>query len=125
MTIRIFKCGVCGNVDVETVNGGGVRSCCGKPMIQLNANSTEAATEKHIPVIQRNGDQVQDSVSTVAHPMTKEHWINFIVLVQGSGFQVCSLTPEDEPVAVFTVKGNEPVTAYEYCNLHGLWMAEE
>lgn len=45
---EIYRCPICGNV-VEVVNAGaGQLVCCGKPMLLLNENTTDAAQEKHV-----------------------------------------------------------------------------
>jgi len=31
------------------------------------------------------------------------------------------LTPEDKPKAAFSLKNEEVIAVYEFCNLHGLW----
>lgn len=123
--LRFFKCDVCGNVDLELFHGGGQRTCCGQNMVELTANTTDGATEKHVPVITRDGDQVKVHVSTVDHPMLEEHWITLIAVAHGNDYQVHWLNPGEVPEAVFTVPASEKITAYEYCNLHGLWSAEE
>ncbi len=90
---------------------------------ELKANTVDAATEKHVPVIEHSGDCVTVSVGSVAHPMLPEHYIQFIVLETATGYQIKHLKPGDKPEAHFAV--TEPViAAYEYCNLHGLWMAK-
>ena len=63
-------------------------------------------------------------VGSVVHPMTPEHYIQWIVLETKSGFQVKELTPTCEPKASFVLaEGDEIVAVYEYCNLHNLWKA--
>ena len=44
---RIFICRVCGNIVMLVHKGGGPLSCCGQPMEELVANTTDAAQEKH------------------------------------------------------------------------------
>ena len=91
----------------------------------LTANTVDAAREKHVPVIAREGNTVTVTVGSVLHPMTEEHYIPFIALETAQGLQVKNLKPGMKPVAVFSLAdGDEPVAAYEYCNLHGLWKAE-
>ena len=91
----------------------------------LTANTVDAAREKHVPVIAREGNTVTVTVGSVLHPMTEEHYIPFIALETAQGLQVKNLKPGMRPVAVFALAdGDEPVAAYEYCNLHGLWKAE-
>ncbi len=90
---------------------------------ELHPNTTDAAGEKHVPVIVINGDEVTVKVGSVEHPSLDAHYIEWIVLVTESGFQMKWLKPGMKPEAVFKVM-EKPVAAYEYCNLHGLWMAE-
>ena len=62
-------------------------------------------------------------VGSVAHPMLEEHYIEFIVLETATGYQKVELKPGEAPEASFAV--TEPVVAaYEYCNLHGLWVGK-
>ena len=90
---------------------------------ELIANTTDASNEKHVPVITVNGDEVTVAVGSAEHPSFPEHYIEWIVLVTETGFQIHYLKPGQTPRATFRV--TEPVlAAYEYCNLHGLWMAE-
>jgi len=116
-----YKCKICGNI-VGLIEDGGVKpSCCGKEMEQLKANTTDAALEKHVPAISLDGDVLSVQVGDVLHPMTKEHYIQWIMVTQGNKTQRVELTPEDEPKAVFNIKPGEGFVVYEYCNLHGLW----
>lgn len=125
MKTMFYKCEVCGNVIAVMVHGGGTLVCCGQDMKLLDANTTDAAQEKHVPALQLSGDQLSVQIGSALHPMTPEHFINFIVARQGNTAQAACLTPADAPKASFTVRPGEPVTVYEYCNLHGLWKAEQ
>jgi superoxide reductase len=117
---EIYKCMVCGNI-VEVLHGGaGELTCCGQAMKLFKENTTDAAKEKHVPVIEKIAGGVKVSVGEVAHPMTPEHYIEWIeILADGKSFRQF-LKPGDAPVAVFNVEAND-ITAREYCNLHGLW----
>ena len=91
---------------------------------ELTANTTDAAQEKHVPVVTINGNSVEVSIGSVSHPMLEEHSITVIFIETKMGGQYRRLTPGEEPKAVFTLEdGDEFVAAYEYCNLHGLWKA--
>ncbi len=91
----------------------------------MRANDTDGAKEKHVPQVVVDGSTVHVKVGEVAHPMTPEHLIAFIVLVTEKGYQIAPLTAQDAPEATFAlVAGDAPVKAYEYCNLHGLWVKE-
>ena len=121
---RIFyRCEKCGNL-VEAINSSGVTPvCCGQPMTLLVPNSTDASHEKHVPVIMHIGDRVKVTIGAVIHPMLPEHYIEWIVLAQGQSTQRVALSPGDLPVVEFNA-GEGAVTAYAYCNIHGLWASE-
>ena len=100
-------------------------ACGGKPMKQLTANTTDAAQEKHVPVVEVEGNKISVKVGSVPHPMTPEHLIAWIYLQTKKGGQYYHLTPSDKPEATFLVaEGDTPIAVYEYCNLHGLWKAD-
>ncbi|MDP4091150.1 MAG: desulfoferrodoxin FeS4 iron-binding domain-containing protein, partial [Bacillota bacterium] len=65
---NVYKCSICGNM-VEVVHAsGGTLTCCGQPMKKLNENTTEAAVEKHVPVIEKVEGGVLVKVGSVEHP---------------------------------------------------------
>ncbi len=123
--LEFYKCDLCGNVVEKVVNGGGTLVCCGEEMQLLTVNTTDAAGEKHVPVIEVDGNKVTVKVGSVEHPMTEKHHIAFIVLVTEKTVQRVDLPYDGKPEAVFTLADDDKaVVAYEYCNLHGLWAAE-
>lgn len=122
--IKVYKCSLCGNVTLKLTDGQGPLSCCGQEMTLMTANSTDAAQEKHVPVLSLTGDLLTVTVGEVIHPMTAEHHIGWILVEQGDKVQYVTLSPELEPKAEFKVDSKEKFTVYEYCNLHGLWKAE-
>ncbi len=90
---------------------------------EITPNTTDGAYEKHVPVIEQQGDHVTVKVGSVPHPMLDVHYIEWIILETATGYQKHDLKPGEAPEASFAV--TEPViAAYEYCNLHGLWKAE-
>ena len=119
---KLFKCMHCGNI-VEVLEESGVPIiCCGEKMTELVPNTTDAATEKHVPVIEVSGNEVVVKIGSVEHPMVPEHHIDFIVLETSLGTQRKFLDPAGKPEARFVLaEGEEVVAAYEYCNLHGFW----
>ena len=121
----VYKCEVCGNI-VEIVRAGaGTLVCCGQPMKLMAENTVDAAQEKHVPVIEQDGNQFTVKVGSVPHPMTPEHHIEWIELVVGKAVYKKFLTQDGAPEATFCVETNvQPVSAREYCNLHGLWKSE-
>jgi superoxide reductase len=120
--VSFYRCEICGNLIGMIKNGGGQLVCCGKPMTELVANTTDASKEKHVPVAVREDNKIVVQVGSALHPMTAEHYIEWIAVVSENGTQRISLSPSDEPKAVFCDKPNAEV--YAYCNLHGLWKAE-
>ena len=118
--LEIYKCEVCGNI-IEVVHGGkGELVCCGKPMTLLKENSVDAATEKHVPVVEKTAGGVKVKVGDVAHPMEDKHYIQWIeVIADGKAYRQF-LNAGDAPEAVFNIQADQ-VSAREYCNLHGLW----
>lgn len=125
MNLKFYKCNICGN-EVEMVYDSGVNPvCCGQPMQELMANTTDAATEKHVPVVEIDGTKVSVKIGSVEHPMLPEHHIEWIVLHTEQGVQRKHLAAGEKPEAVFYIGENDHVIeAYEYCNLHGLWKKE-
>jgi len=116
----IYKCSICGNV-VEVVHaGGGDLSCCGAPMELMKENSVDAATEKHVPVVEKIDGGYKVTVGSVEHPMAEEHYIEWIELAADGHSCRQFLSPGDTPTAVFAVQA-DVVTARAYCNLHGVW----
>ncbi len=123
--MTFYRCEHCGNI-VAHMNDSGVRCvCCGDEMKALKPNTSDGAGEKHVPVIKAEGQTVTVCVGSVEHPMLDAHYIQWIVLETKQGYQFKALKPGDKPMAVFALsEGDSVVAAYEYCNLHGLWMAE-
>lgn len=118
-----YKCNLCGNFVVFVENKrGGDPVCCGEEMVRLTPNTTDAATEKHVPAVTIDGNIVKVVVGDVEHPMLEEHHISFIVIETNQGFHKKDLTVGEAPAAEFALTdGEKAVAVYEYCNLHGLW----
>ena len=122
MEMVFYRCPVCGQI-VAIVKGTGVPViCCGKPMQKIEAGTTDASVEKHVPVYEVNGNTVTVTVGSVEHPMLPEHYIEWIALKTKAGNQRKALKPGDAPKACFAIcEGDEVEAVYAYCNLHSLW----
>lgn len=120
---KFCKCSHCGNVICFIENAGTDVVCCGEKMQELIPNTTDAALEKHVPVAVREGNKLTVSVGSIPHPMTEEHHIAWIVVVNGDRTQRIALSSTQAPAAEFMVT-DAPVTVYAYCNLHGLWKTQ-
>lgn len=119
----VYKCEVCGNIVEVLYAGEGELVCCGQPMKRLIENSTDAAKEKHVPVIEKVSGGFLVKVGSVAHPMEEKHYIQWIELLADGKVYRQHLKPGDKPEAFFCMDANT-VSAREYCNLHGLWKKE-
>ena len=122
MEPKFFVCKRCGNIVAVVKAAGGTLVCCGEPMSELIPGTVDASREKHVPVVSQQGNLVTVAVGSVGHPMVDEHYIEWILLSTKHGNQRKLLKPGDAPKAVFALaEGDEVVSAYAYCNLHGLW----
>ncbi len=123
--MEFYRCEHCGNIVIKLTDKGVPVVCCGEPMKKLEPGATDGAFEKHVPAVTVDGSKVTVQVGEVEHPMLEEHFIQWIVLETAQGYQVKKLNAGDKPVAEFIVSdGDKAVAAYEYCNLHGLWVKE-
>jgi len=106
-------------------DAGVTPACCGQSMTELIPNTTDAATEKHVPVVTIEGANVSVNIGSVTHPMQDVHYIEWILVKTCCGVYRANLKPGDAPEAHFTIRDGEKVKAvYAYCNIHGLWMSE-
>ena len=118
---EVYKCEVCGNI-VEVVHAaGGKLVCCNSDMVLKTENSVDAATEKHIPVVESTDEGVKVTVGSVEHPMEDKHYIEWIEFINGTYVNRKYLKPGDKPMAEFYVKYSDKLIVKAYCNLHGLW----
>lgn len=125
MKVEFLKCNHCGNIAVKVVDHKTPLSCCGDEMEVLVAKTADSSTEKHVPVIEKDGNFVRVTVGSTPHPMTDAHLIEFIYILTNFGGHKKALAAGDAPTAEFYLApGEELVAAYEYCNLHGLWVQE-
>ena len=124
--MRFFRCKVCGKI-VALVNdcSSCPTKCCGEAMEEMIPNTQDGAHEKHIPVINVEGNIVTVKGGEVDHPMLEAHYIMWIALETNMGNQRKVLKPGDAPVAQFALLPGEKVKrAVEFCNLHGLYATE-
>ena len=117
-----YKCPICGNI-IGLINGdiNHIR-CCGVEMELMVANSQDAATEKHVPVYEKEGDEIIVRVGEVEHPMEEDHYIMWIAQVSDNETTRVRLKPGQKPEARLKYIPNS--TVYAYCNKHGLWKTE-
>ena len=120
---KVFVCKHCGKIiEVFPNTHCCPTMCCGEPMVELKANTTDAATEKHVPVYKRVEDEIAVKVGEVEHPMEKDHYIMWIAQVSDNQTTRIRLYPEQSTEVRFKyIPGS---ILYAYCNKHGLWKAE-
>ena len=122
--MKFYICNHCKNIIGKIQDKGVPVVCCGEKMAELVPNTTEAATEKHIPVASAEGNLITVQIGSTLHPMTEEHLIQWVYLETEEGGQRKSLKAGDKPEVVFALSPSDKAKAvYAYCNLHGLWKA--
>ncbi len=122
MKTRFFICERCGNVIAMIRDCGVAVKCCGEKMKEINPESGSGAEEKHMPVYDIKNGVVTVSVGAQEHPMTAEHYIEWICIETEDCFQYKRLQPEESPCASFFISEDDSVNAvYAFCNCHGLW----
>ncbi len=120
--LQVYECKICGNI-VEVLRGGkGKLVCCGQPMELLVEQTADWATEKHVPALEGIDGRVRVKVgATVAHPMTEQHFIEWIEVITADGIAIRFLKPGDAPEAIFNLTETEIQKSREHCNIHSLW----
>lgn len=110
---KLYVCPVCGNV--LHAMGEAVVSCCGIALMPLEA---EPAEGEHTIAAEMVEDELFFSL---AHPMSKQHYVTFLAAVAPDRIQLVRLYPEGDASARFRRAGVRDV--YAYCNHHGLFHA--
>ena len=124
MEQRFFICTHCGNIIAMVRDKGVPVVCCGEKMKEIIPGTTDAAKEKHVPVYTVEQNKVSVKVGSVEHPMTAEHYIEWISIQTKQGNQRKCLKPGDKPEACIMIcDGVEVEAVYAYCYLHSLWKA--
>lgn len=125
--LEFYKCNICGNLVQVILPGKGELVCCGEPMLLLDTKTQESETgEKHVPVFETKDNQTELKVGSVLHPMSEEHYIQFVQTVSedGSCFILKFFKPGDSPV--MNISDFPSVkSAVAYCNIHGLWIGDK
>lgn len=125
IVMKFYICRHCGNIVTKLTSSKVPLHCCGQPMELLEAGVTDAAVEKHVPVVSVEGNLVKVAVGSVPHPMVEEHFIQWVAVETERDALIHWFHPGEAPEAVFALAPGQQVKAvYEYCNLHGLWKKE-
>ena len=123
--MKFYRCKHCGKI-IAIVNDVKVPTiCCGEAMEEMIPGTSDGAVEKHVPVVEVNGNIAHVKVGEVEHPMMEAHYIMWIALETNLGNQRKVLKPGEKPEADFALlPGEKVVRAVEYCNLHGLFASK-
>jgi superoxide reductase len=120
---EVYKCMVCGDIVEVLHKGAGTLVCCDKEMVLQQENTVDASLEKHVPVIETTEDGSLIKIGAVEHPMTEEHYIEFIEVTIGNKVFKKFLKPGDKPE--YLLKCSCDINQVRaYCNLHGLWKGQ-
>jgi superoxide reductase len=121
---QIYRCEHCGNV-VSVIEAAGPEiQCCGENMKLLEEKTaTIEGKEKHVPIIEKDGEYIIVKVGSINHPMAEDHFIELIQLFLEDGTIFGKrLKPGDEPIAKFhCLEEIDNLKARALCNKHGLW----
>ena len=112
--VRFYVCPVCGNI-IQTA-GEAVVSCCGIILPPLEPEAPDADHALHVEIAE------DEYYVTFAHPMTRDHYISFLVAASDHGVQLVKLYPEGGAEARFKI--DRVMRLYAYCNRHGLFLVE-
>lgn len=124
MEQKFYICEHCGKILAMVRDSGVPTVCCGDNMKEIIPGTTDASVEKHVPVYTVEDGKVHVTVGAAEHPMTKEHYIEWVSIQTATGNQRKALNPGDEPKVCFSLCDGDKVKAvYAYCNLHSLWKA--
>ena len=121
----LYKCQVCGNVVQVLLNGVGQLVCCEQPMTNMvpREESGNELAEKHTPVIEQ--DENKRFVRLRMHPMTEEHYIQFIEVYTKDKKNLHLKFLEPNEIAEFDITNFEDeLETLELCNIHGLWRSK-
>ena len=108
---KFHVCPLCGNIIHST--GNSVISCCGITLPPLEAEEPDSAHALSITPVE------DEHFITVAHPMTKQHYISFAAFVTSDRVQLVKFYPEGNAETRFQLRGFGML--YWYCNQHGLF----
>ncbi|MFA5358101.1 MAG: desulfoferrodoxin [archaeon] len=121
---EFYKCRICGNLVNVIEAGAGALVCCGKEMELLKEHTImQEGKEKHVPIIKMDGNNLKVKVGSIEHPMSSEHFIELIQVIQrGRVVAQKQLIPNEKPEAEFCLQNAGAVKVRALCNIHGLWM---
>lgn len=123
--MKFLICKTCGKI-IEVLKESKCQlTCCGSSIEEMIPGISDGAYDKHVPIIEKKGNEVRVIVSSIEHPMIETHYIEWIAIKTNKGIQRKNLEPNEKPEKVFLLTDDEDLhCAYAYCNLHSLWKSE-
>ena len=106
--VKILKDCNCDNCGIK---------CCNEELTIIKPNEVDAAFEKHIPIYEVVGNNINVKVD---HVMEEDHYIEWICYETKTKEEFVYFNPNEDPKATF--KYEKDSTIYSYCNKHLLWM---
>ena len=120
--LEFYKCPICENLVQVILDGAGELVCCGETMEKLipHHNDNDEISEKHIPQFEKQKDK--NVITLKYHPMTNEHFIQFIEVYKKDKSRFCLKYLNPNENAEFDIHcPDDDIGAFEHCNIHGLW----
>ena len=108
---KFYVCPVCGNIIHST--GNSLISCCGITLPPLEAEEADSSHMLSITPVE------DEHFISIAHPMTKQHYISFVAFVTSDRVQLVKFYPEGNAETRLQLRGFGML--YWYCNQHGLF----
>lgn len=122
--MRFYICEHCGNIVTFVKSSGVPVMCCGQKMTELVPGHHRRRGGEARPRDPGGGRPGHCDRGLCGAPHDPEHFIEWDRPGDQGGVQIKHLTPGSKPQAVFALtQGDSVVSAYAYCNLHGLWKA--
>lgn len=123
---EIYECEDCKDL-LEVLRSGSLEElkCCDCEkggFKKLEEKTEDEGYEKHVPVVERDEDEITVKVGSNPHPMEEGHHIEWIEVIDGDRTYKQFLKAGDKPEAEFEVE-SENIKVREHCNIHGLWSA--
>ena len=124
--MKFYRCNKCGQLVGMIRKTNIPMICCGEDMEEILPYTDEKGVgEKHIPYYRLKGSRLTVYIGSEPHPMTSDHYIEWVAIVTNKGNQRKCLKPGDAPIVTFCLEKDEKVKEiYAYCNIHSLWLKE-
>lgn len=125
MSVKFYKCNVCGNIICKIEDSGMPLSCCRRQMTELTACTSEETKAKHNPIFEYKDGYLKVSIGSNPHPTEDEHHVQFIVVETSMGIHIKKVDVPHKAIACFKLCETEYISAvYSLCSLHGIFVTQ-